>query len=73
MRNIFVIHVLCLARFLVCSLQRCGLLLGKGWYLGSLVCDFCILVFYCVFLTLSCGVLVTDLCPYLLIVLTCDS
>ena len=25
--------------FLVCSLQPCGHLLGKGWPLGSLVCD----------------------------------
>ena len=40
--------------------------------LGSLVCDFCILVFYLVFVTLSCGVLgqvrylivsIPDLCP----------
>ena len=29
--------------FLVCSLQPCGHLLGKGWPLGFLVCDvFCV-------------------------------
>ena len=39
----FVIYVLCLSYFLVCSLQTCGHLLGKGWPLGSLVCD----VFLC--------------------------
>ena len=54
---------------LVCSLQpaRKGL---ASWL--SLVCDFCILVFYCAFFTLSCGVLsqiwylialIPDLCP----------
>ena len=30
---------------LVCSLQHCGHLLGKGWPLGSLVCD----VFLCLY------------------------
>ena len=35
---IFVIYVSCLSCFLVCSLQACGHLLGKGWPLGSLVC-----------------------------------
>ena len=53
----FVIYVLCLSCFLICSLQPCGLLQGKGWPLGSLGCDFCIPVFFCVFVTLSCGVL----------------
>ena len=45
---VFFIYVLCFSCFLVCSLQPCGLLLGKGWPLGYFVCDFCILVFYCV-------------------------
>ena len=35
---IFVIYVSCLSYVLVCSLQPCGHLLGKGWPLGSLVC-----------------------------------
>ena len=35
--------VLCLSCFLVCSLQPCGHLLGKGCPLCSLVCD----VFLC--------------------------
>ena len=39
----FVIYVLCLSCYLVCPLQPCGHLLGKGWPLGSLVCD----VFLC--------------------------
>ena len=30
---------LCLSCFLVCLLQPCGHLLGKGWPLGSLVCN----------------------------------
>ena len=47
---LFVIYVSCLSCFLVCSLQPCGHLLGKGWPLGSLVCD---VVFLCVFLSLS--------------------
>ena len=34
---IFVIYVSCLSCFLVCSLQPCGNLLGKGWPLGSIV------------------------------------
>ena len=32
-------YVSCLSCFLVCSLQPCGHLLGKGWPLGSLVCN----------------------------------
>ena len=45
---IFVIYVSCLSCFLniSCSLHPFGHLLGKGWPLGSLVCDF-----YCVFVT----------------------
>ena len=39
----FVIYVLCLSCCLVCPLQPCCHLLGKGWPLGSLVCD----VFLC--------------------------
>ena len=35
----FLIYVSCLSCFLVCSLQPCVLLLGKGWPLVSLVCD----------------------------------
>ena len=35
---LFVFRV-CLLYCLVCSLQPCGHLLGKGWPLGSLVCD----------------------------------
>ena len=38
-----VIYFSCLSCFLVCSLQPCGHLLGKGLPLGSLVCD----VFLC--------------------------
>ena len=38
--------------FLVCSLQPCGHLLGKGLHPGSLVCE----VFLC-FVTFPCGVL----------------
>ena len=37
------LYVSCLSCCLVCSLQPCGHLLGKGWPLGSLVCD----VFLC--------------------------
>ena len=44
---IFIIYVSCLSRFLVCSLQACGPLLGKGWPLGSLVCD--VLLCFCHF------------------------
>ena len=44
---IFVIYVLCLSCFLVCSLQPCCHLLGKGQPLGSLVCD--ALVCFCYF------------------------
>ena len=40
---LFVIYVSCLSCCLVCSLQPCGHLLGKGWPHGSLVCD----VFLC--------------------------
>ena len=36
---IFVIYVPCLSCFLVCALKTCGHLLGKGYPLGSLVCD----------------------------------
>ena len=39
----FVIYVSYLLCCLVCSLQSCGQLLGKGQPLGSLVCD----VFLC--------------------------
>ena len=39
----FLIYVSCLSCFLVCSLQPCGHLLGKGWPLCFLVCD----VFLC--------------------------
>ena len=42
-----ILFVICVSFFLiyclVCSLQTCGHLLGKGWPLGSLVCD----VFFC--------------------------
>ena len=50
----FVIYVSCLSMscFLVCSLQPCGHLLGKGKPLGSLVCD--VLLY---FVTFPCGVL----------------
>ena len=41
--DLFVIFVFCLLRCLVCPLQPCGHLLGKGWPLGSLECD----VFLC--------------------------
>ena len=42
-RIIFIIHVSCVSCFLVCSLQPCGNLQGKGEPLGSPVCD----VFLC--------------------------
>ena len=35
----FVSYVLCLSCCHVCPLQPCDHLLGKGWPLGSLVCD----------------------------------
>ena len=41
---LFVIYILCLSCYLVCSLQPCGQLLGKGWSLGSLMCY----VFFCI-------------------------
>ena len=50
----FVICVSCLSCYLVCSLQPCGHLLGKGWPLGFLVCDVNLCVF---FFTFPCGVL----------------
>ena len=40
---ICVIYVLCLSCFRVCSLLPCGLLLGKGWPLGSRL--WCLIVF----------------------------
>ena len=40
-------YVSCLSNFLVCLLQPCGHLLGKGLPLGSLVCD--VLVCFCHF------------------------
>ena len=50
--DLFVIYVLCLLSGLAFPLQPCGHLLGKGWPLGSLVCDvFCFIVtFPCVVL-----------------------
>ena len=36
----FIIYVLCLSCFCVCSVLPYGHLMGKGWPLGSLVCDF---------------------------------
>ena len=48
---IFVIYVLCMSCFLVCSMQHCGHLLGKGWPLGFLVCS----VLLC-FVTFPCGI-----------------
>ena len=48
---LFVTYVLCLSCFLVCSLQPCGQMLGKGLSLGSHVCDvflcFCDLTMWC--------------------------
>ena len=41
---LFVIYVLCLTCCFVCSLPSCGHLLGKGYPLGTIVCD----VFLCV-------------------------
>ena len=65
-----VIYVSCMPCFLVCSLQTCGHLLGKGWPLGSIVCDV-----FLYFVTFPCGVLgqmwylivsISDICllPY---------
>ena len=48
----FVIYVLCLSCFLVCSLHPFGHLLGKCLPLDSLVCD----VFLC-FVIFTCSVL----------------
>ena len=45
--TIFVIYVSSLSCFLVCSLQPCGHLLGKGWSLGSLV--YYVLLCFCHF------------------------
>ena len=45
---VYVICASCLSCCLVCSLQPCGHLLGKGWPFGSLVCDV-----FLVFLSLS--------------------
>ena len=47
------IYVSCLSCFIVCSLQPCGYLSGKGEPLGSL--DAMFTCFY--FVTLPCGVL----------------
>ena len=49
---IYVSYVSCLSCFLVYSLQLCGHLLGKGYPLGSFVCDFllCFVIFSCVVL-----------------------
>ena len=44
---IFVIWVSCLLCFFVCWLKPCGHMLGKGSFLGSLVCD--ILLCFCYF------------------------
>ena len=60
---LFVIYVLCLSCFLVCSLQPCGHLLGRAGLL-ALLC----VVFSCIFVTFPCGVLgqvwylIPDLC-----------
>ena len=40
---LLVIYFSCPSCCLICSLQHCGYMLGKGWPLGSLVCD----VFLC--------------------------
>ena len=73
-----IIYGSCLSCCLVCSLQSCGRLLGKGLHLGSLMCD----VFLC-FVTFPCGVLgqmwylivsILDLCLlfYFFFVCFCD-
>ena len=49
---LFVIYATCLSCFLVWPVQPSGHLLGKGWPLGSLVCD----VFLCVFVIFPFGV-----------------
>ena len=45
------IYVLCISCFLVCSLQPCGHLPGKGWPLISFVCNvflwFCHVPMWC--------------------------
>ena len=64
---LFVICVSCLSWWLVCSLQPCGHLLGKGWPLGSFV--WCLLVF-CHFpiwcpgsgVVFDCYILIPDIC-----------
>ena len=40
-------HVYLIYVFLVCSLQPCDLLLGKGWVFGALAC--CVLYLFCDF------------------------
>ena len=62
---IFVIYVSSLPCFLVFSLQPCSHRLGKGWPLGSLVCDVS-----CVFVTFPCVVLgqVYGTCLYRLLI-----
>ena len=51
---LFVIYVLCLSLLccLVYFLQACDHLLGKGWPLGSLVCDVFLCLFVCLFVVL---------------------
>ena len=46
-----VIYVLCFSCFCVCLLLPCGLLLGKGWPLGS--CLWCLIVFLSLFHVVS--------------------
>ena len=53
MEHFFVIYVLCLSCFLVCSLEPCGHMLRRGNLLALLY-----VMFYYVFVTFLCGVLV---------------
>ena len=62
----FVIYVLCLSCFHVCSLWPCGHLLGKDWPLDSLVCDvlLCFVTIpYCILGKVWCLIVsIPDLC-----------
>ena len=52
----FIIYVLCLSCFRICSVLPCGHLMGKGWPLGSLVCDFIVFLLWCLIVSIP------DLC-----------
>ena len=67
---LYVIYVSCLSCWVVCSLQPCGYLLGKGWPLGTPVYDvflcFCYFPIWCLWsgLVLDCIDSWSYLLPY---------